>query len=67
MSAEHHLAGPCAGMAIYREGRFVSIRDKSGRELETTHVLEDEEKARKFEWEARAGLYAKYENIQGGN
>lgn len=61
MSSEHYLAGPCEGISLHRKGCQVSIKDISGREAEATHVLEDEESAKKFEWSVRSELYAKYE------
>jgi hypothetical protein len=61
MSADWYLAGPCEGISLHRDGRTVTIKDTTGRELEYTQAFEDAERASAFVWKKRDQLYAKYD------
>lgn len=60
MAAEHHLAGPCEGIAIYRDGSTITVKDANGRE-DFTMACVSEASARAAEWQIRDALYARYE------
>ncbi|NOV17850.1 hypothetical protein E5S70_17505 [Ensifer adhaerens] len=65
MSAEHHLAGPCEGIVIYRDGTVITVKDARGRE-DFILACVSETSARAAEWQIRDALYARYDTASQG-
>lgn len=62
MSADHYLAGPCEGMSLHKDGRYLTLKDTSGREREQTYNCDDEKHAEDSLWRWRDILYERYGN-----
>lgn len=50
MSAEHHLAGPCDGISLHRDGSQTTIR------------LRSEDEARALDYALRAAIYGHFDS-----
>ena len=60
MSADHYLAGPCEGISLHTDGKFLTIKDRSGREKERTYSCDDDKHASESLWRWRDILYNRY-------